>query len=131
MIPLTHQQARALDLIREANARGTSPTFEELREHLGLASKSGVARLLDGMEQRGAVRRMWHRPRALEAVDSPRSREEICAGLASLESADLRHVIAHAAGLAAHRDCDGGALVAKALRNIADRLTGQPRKAAA
>lgn len=43
---------------------------------------------------------------------------------------DLREVIAHAAGIHAHRDGDGGGLIASALRRIADRLTGQPRRAA-
>lgn len=43
---------------------------------------------------------------------------------------ELREVIAHAAGIHAHRDGDGGGLIAEALRRIADRLTGQPRRAA-
>lgn len=43
---------------------------------------------------------------------------------------DLRDLMAHAAGIHAHRDGDGGALVAQALRRIADRLTYRPRRAA-
>lgn len=40
----------------------------------------------------------------------------------------LRILMAHAAGIHAHRDGDGGKLIAEALHRIADRLTGQPRR---
>lgn len=50
--------------------------------------------------------------------------------LHDLPSEELRLVIAHAAGIHAHRDNDGGALMADALRRIADRLDLKPRKAA-
>lgn len=45
-------------------------------------------------------------------------------------SEELRELIALAAGIHARRDGDGGALVATCLRRVADRLTGQPRRAA-
>lgn len=45
-------------------------------------------------------------------------------------SEELRALMAHCAGICAHRDGDGGASIATALHRIADRLTGQPRKAA-
>lgn len=49
--------------------------------------------------------------------------------LHDLPSEDLREMIAHAAGIHAHRDADGGILMAEALRRVSDRLTGQPRRA--
>lgn len=49
----------------------------------------------------------------------------------ALSDEDRRDLIAHAAGVQGFKDGDGGIKIAKALRNIADRLTGQPRKAAA
>ena len=51
--------------------------------------------------------------------------------LHDLPSEDLRDLMAHAAGIHAHRDGDGGLVIAAALIRIADRLTCKPRKAAA
>jgi hypothetical protein len=51
--------------------------------------------------------------------------------LTALPDEDLRQVIAHAAGIHAHRDGDGGKQMGAALRRIADRMTGAPRKSAA
>lgn len=50
--------------------------------------------------------------------------------LSGLTSDDLRQVIAHAAGIHAHRDGDGGTLMATALRRVADRIENRPRRAA-
>lgn len=50
--------------------------------------------------------------------------------LDNLANEELRELMAYAAGIHAHRDGDGGFLIATALRRIADRLTGQPRRAA-
>lgn len=52
---------------------------------------------------------------------------ELHRALSDLPNEDLRQVIAHAAGIHAHRDGDGGVQMAEALRRIADRLTGAPR----
>lgn len=69
MMSMTSQQSKAFALIREANQHGTAPSFEELREHLGIASKAGVHRIVCALEERGAIRRMPGRVRALEAVE--------------------------------------------------------------
>lgn len=45
-------------------------------------------------------------------------------------SEELRELMAHIAGIHAHRDGDGGALIATTMRRVADRLTCQPRRAA-
>lgn len=69
MMSLTAQQASALAIISEANSHGTAPSYDELKADLGLASKGGVHRIILQLEERGAIRRMPGRSRALEAVD--------------------------------------------------------------
>lgn len=58
---------RAIETFQEENG-GVSPSFEELRDALGLASKSGVYRLLGGLEERGFIRRL-SRARAIEIIN--------------------------------------------------------------
>jgi hypothetical protein len=48
--------------------------------------------------------------------------------LNAMPSEDLRSLMAHAAGIHAHRDGDGGLLIADALHRIADRLESKPRQ---
>jgi repressor LexA len=50
---------------------GVSPSFEEMKEALNLKSKSGIHRLISGLEERGFIRRLAHRARALEVVKLP------------------------------------------------------------
>ena len=77
--------AKQHELIRFIQARleetGISPSFEEMKEALDLKSKSGVHRLISALEERGFIRRLPNRARALEvlktpeeAVSSPRAR---------------------------------------------------------
>lgn len=47
------------------NAGGVAPTFEEMRRALQLASRSGIARLLEGLEAREFIQRIPHRARAI------------------------------------------------------------------
>ena len=66
---LTLQQSRLLRFIEDKlRSRGVSPSFEEMRLHLGLGSKSGVHRLLEGLSERGFVSRLRNRARALRVV---------------------------------------------------------------
>lgn len=51
---------------------GVSPSFDEMKMALGLRSKSGVHRLISGLEERGFIRRMPHRARALEVLRLPK-----------------------------------------------------------
>jgi repressor LexA len=53
---------------------GISPSFDEMREALDLKSKSGVHRLISALEERGFIRRLPNRARALEVVKIPESR---------------------------------------------------------
>ncbi|MFM9852278.1 MAG: transcriptional repressor LexA [Sphingomonadaceae bacterium] len=50
---------------------GVSPSFEEMKEALDLKSKSGVHRLISALEERGFIRRLPNRARALEVVKMP------------------------------------------------------------
>jgi repressor LexA len=53
---------------------GVSPSFDEMREALALKSKSGVHRLISALEERGFIRRLPNRARALEVVKLPETR---------------------------------------------------------
>jgi repressor LexA len=69
MIGLTPKQRRLQTLIeRGLDERGVVPTFEELAAGMGLRSKSGVHRLVEGLVERGTLRRLPHRARAIEVV---------------------------------------------------------------
>ncbi len=50
---------------------GVSPSFDEMKDALNLASKSGIHRLISALEERGFLRRLPHRARALEVVKLP------------------------------------------------------------
>jgi len=56
------------DRIKES---GVSPSFDEMKDALDLASKSGIHRLITALEERGFVRRLAHRARALEVLKLP------------------------------------------------------------
>ena len=53
---------------------GISPSFDEMREALDLKSKSGVHRLISALEERGFIRRLPNRARALEVVKLPEAK---------------------------------------------------------
>lgn len=72
---LTRKQHELLVFIqRRLNENGVSPSFDEMKEALGLKSKSGIHRLISGLEERGFIRRLPHRARALEILREPDSR---------------------------------------------------------
>jgi repressor LexA len=69
---LTSKQRELLLFIHERlKETGVSPSFDEMKEALDLASKSGIHRLITALEERGFVRRLAHRARALEVVKLP------------------------------------------------------------
>src|SRR5947208_1910030 len=71
---LTAKQRELLMFIRERlDENGISPSFDEMREALDLKSKSGVHRLISALEERGFIRRLPNRARALEVVKLPDS----------------------------------------------------------
>ena len=77
---LTKKQRELLLYINQRlTATGISPSFDEMKDALSLKSKSGIHRLVSGLEERGFIRRLPHRARALEVVKLP---EESAAGAA-------------------------------------------------
>ncbi len=69
---LTAKQHELLLFIqRKLEETGISPSFEEMKEALELKSKSGVHRLISALEERGFLRRLPNRARALEVVRNP------------------------------------------------------------
>ncbi|WOE73944.1 transcriptional repressor LexA [Alterisphingorhabdus coralli] len=69
---LTRKQHELLCFIQDRlEASGVSPSFEEMKEALDLKSKSGVHRLVSALEERGFIRRLPNRARALEVLKLP------------------------------------------------------------
>lgn len=69
---LTRKQIQLLEFIQKRVARdGVPPSFDEMKDALDLRSKSGIHRLVTALEERGFIRRLPHRARALEIVRLP------------------------------------------------------------
>ena len=69
---LTRKQSDLLVFIHQRMERdGVPPSFEEMKDALDLRSKSGIHRLITALEERGFIRRLAHRARALEIVKLP------------------------------------------------------------
>jgi repressor LexA len=69
---LTRKQHELICFIADRlNDTGVSPSFEEMKEALDLKSKSGVHRLISALEERGFIRRLANRARALEVLKMP------------------------------------------------------------
>jgi repressor LexA len=71
---LTRKQYELLRFIHERlKESGVPPSFEEMKEALDLRSKSGIHRLITALEERGFIRRLPNRARALEVIRLPES----------------------------------------------------------
>jgi repressor LexA len=69
---LTKKQHQLITFIDyKLRKSGISPSFDEMKEALNLKSKSGIHRLITGLEERGYIRRLPHRARALEIIKLP------------------------------------------------------------
>jgi repressor LexA len=69
---LTRKQYELLTLIdRRLRESGVAPSYDEMKDALGLRSKSGIHRLITALEERGFIRRLPHRARALEVLRLP------------------------------------------------------------
>ena len=69
---LTRKQHDLLIYIHKClRGNGISPSFDEMKDALGLRSKSGIHRLITALEERGFIRRLPHRARALEVLRLP------------------------------------------------------------
>jgi repressor LexA len=77
---LTRKQHDLLQFIQSRLQRdGVPPSFDEMKEALDLRSKSGIHRLITALEERGFIRRLAHRARAIEIVRLPESLERAAA----------------------------------------------------
>lgn len=69
---LTHQQKRLLDfIIAKIDAEGVAPTFVEMQAALGISSRGLVHRFVGCLEERGFIRRIPARARAIEVIKRP------------------------------------------------------------
>jgi repressor LexA len=68
---LTPKQSELLAYIRAyiAQNNGVAPSFDEMRDAMGIAAKSGIHRMIDGLQARGYVSRMKGQARSLVLVD--------------------------------------------------------------
>ncbi len=72
---LTKKQYELLTYIHQRlTETGVSPSFDEMKDALDLRSKSGIHRLITGLEERKFIRRLPHRARALEVLRLPDNR---------------------------------------------------------
>ena len=56
---------------KKLRSSGVSPSYEEMKESLNLKSKSGIHRLISALEERGFIKRLAHKARALEVIKLP------------------------------------------------------------
>src|SRR6266571_1722850 len=69
---LTRKQYELLRFIHErVKESGVPPSFDEMKEALDLRSKSGIHRLITALEERGFIRRLPNRARAIEVIKMP------------------------------------------------------------
>lgn len=81
MMGLTPVQNNCMSLIRQRmNDTGIAPSFREIADHLGLRSVSGVHRIMDGLEDRGMIRRLPRQARAIEIVPENETRNVLVKG---------------------------------------------------
>ena len=92
---LTPKQKELLTFIhKRVSETGVPPSFDEMKEALDLKSKSGIHRLITALEERGFIRRLPHRARALEIVKLPDVMAAEPARAAALAPPPLRQAFA-------------------------------------
>ena len=73
---LTQRQSDLLRfIVRYADEHGMSPTYAEMADGLSLTFKSSIFKLLDGLQERGFIRRIPYRARAVEVLKRPEATE--------------------------------------------------------
>jgi repressor LexA len=109
---LTRKQYELLRFIHERlKESGVPPSFEEMKEALDLRSKSGIHRLITALEERGFIRRLPNRARALEVIRLP---ETVAPGMAARRGGFAPNVIEGSLGrvVRTQSEDDGGRPVA-------------------
>ncbi len=91
---LTKKQKELFDYLKDYISNNQiSPSFEEMKEAVNLKSKSGIHRLITSLEQRGFIKRLKHRARAMEIVE-----KEVNTNKIDIESVSIPLIGAIAAG---------------------------------
>src|SRR3954451_9901715 len=91
---LTAKQRELLMIVNQRlGETGISPSFDEMREALDLKSKSGVHRLISALEERGFIRRLPNRARALEVLKLPETRSATVTPLRAVAPAPANDTI--------------------------------------
>jgi repressor LexA len=117
MISATDRQAECLGIIRQGiAATGVAPSYNEIRDRMGLVSKGNVTRYVSGLEERGLIRRLPHRARAIEVVEP---RLPTPAEMTNMPVATLERHLGHLSGVRAHKGGVGH------LRAMFDRIGAQ------
>src|SRR3974390_3218933 len=104
---LTRKQAELLRFIHERlKEDGVPPSFDEMKDALDLRSKSGIHRLITALEERGFIRRLPNRARAIEVIKLP---ESVAHGAGGARRGFTPNVIEGNLGRRAAAEDDGGA----------------------
>ena len=75
---LTHQQEKLLQFINNFQLKSNiTPSFDEMKDGLGLKSKSGIHRILSALEERGYIRKLNNRARAIEVLKFPNNKTDL------------------------------------------------------
>ena len=75
---LTYQQEKLLQFINNfQNKSNVTPSFDEMKDGLGLKSKSGIHRILSALEERGYIRKLNNRARAIEVLKFPNNKTNL------------------------------------------------------
>ena len=86
---LTQKQKDLLLLIdKKIKSEGVPPSYDEMKDALGLASKSGIHRLITALEERGFIRRLPNKARALEVLQLPQDSKPNPANYAPMAAND-------------------------------------------
>ena len=118
---LTPKQKELLMFIHERlKESGVPPSFDEMKEALDLRSKSGIHRLITALEERGFVRRLPHRARAMEIIKLPESvPQSIAARGRGFSPSVIEGSLGRAASPAAHPVSEGQTVALPIMGRIA------------
>jgi len=112
---LTAKQAKLLHLLDDhIGQTGVAPSFDEMAEAMGLAAKSGIDRLILGLEDRGYIRRIPGKARAIEVLRTGQGQIRVDADTWSSVKAALN---------------EGQALGSDLCRQVSSRIGGDPSHA--
>ncbi|MDX1923353.1 MAG: transcriptional repressor LexA [Alphaproteobacteria bacterium] len=113
---LTRKQQELLLFIHDRLGKdGISPSFDEMKDALRLKSKSGIHRLISGLEERGFIRRLAHRARALEVIKLPETASQKLSQAVQKTSAAVKETGARL-----------GAAVTRVAEQVSDAVTQLP-----